>query len=246
MYQVGYDKKSGKDTYYGLAVDHVRNSDNLSSGKSEGSLTGLSLYATNYHPSGAYSDFVVRAGKSRTSVDAVGTYDAHMDYDNWTYNASYETGKTYTKDNGYYLEPQAQLVYGYMQGGDYEATGTMAGLKVHKDATHSLVGRLGFVLGRKLNNKSDYYVKANLWREFAGGGDTNMTYLSPRMQSLGLTNLTQTFGSSSDNRDTWFELGLGGNVKLAKKTYMYGDVLKTFGADVQKTWQINAGVRWSF
>ena len=55
-----------------------------------------------------------------------------------------------------------------------------------------------------------------------------------------------TMDYASENKGNWFELGLGGNVKLAKETYFYGDVSKTFGGDIKKKWQVNAGVRFTW
>lgn len=46
--------------------------------------------------------------------------------------------------------------------------------------------------------------------------------------------------------DTWFEVGLGTNIKLSQTSYFYGDIERSFGGDIEKKWQINAGVRFSF
>ena len=230
MYQVGMDKKAG-NSIYGFAVDHSTNNNTLTSGVGEGSNTGLSLYATNYHDSGAYSDVVLRAGKLRTDMHSNGTFKDSFDYDAWSYSASYEVGKTFRKENGWFVEPQAQLVYGHLAGGDYT---TDRGVSVNRDSINSFIGRLGFVLGRQINKNADYYFKANVYREFGGSGDLNLVYGSQKMNYDG------------DHKDTWFEMGIGTNVKLNNNTYFYGDVLKTFGADIQKKWQVNVGLRWTW
>ena len=233
-YQVGIDKRKD-DTNYGVAVDYSRGKGNYELGNGDTSMTNLSLYATSYHPSGVYNDFVVKAGKYRGDI-AINTNNDAADYSAWAYSASYELGKTYTKSNGWFVEPEAQLVYGYMQGSDYTSK---LGVEASRDAIHSFLGRVGFVAGRKLNEASDYYVKANMWREFAGTGAINLTAANNYGDR-------EFMPADGHHKDTWFELGLGGNVKLAKKTHVYGDILKTFGADIQKKWQINAGVRWEF
>ena len=56
----------------------------------------------------------------------------------------------------------------------------------------------------------------------------------------------ETLAISKDYGDTWFELGLGTNIKLSKSSQFYGDIERSFGADIQKKWQINAGVRFEF
>ena len=58
--------------------------------------------------------------------------------------------------------------------------------------------------------------------------------------------LGETYTSENDYGDTWFELGLGGSVALSKNSNLYGDVERSFGADIQKKWQVNAGLRFSF
>ncbi len=50
----------------------------------------------------------------------------------------------------------------------------------------------------------------------------------------------------TDYKENWFELGIGGSVKLAEKTYLYGDVLKSFGGDIKKKWQLNLGMKYTW
>ena len=129
-----------------------------------------------------------------------------------------------------------------MRGADYKSD---YGVAVNKSGMHSLVGRLGVVLGRRIHetdgkhNKSDYHFKANLWREFQGNG----------AMSFGVYNSYGDYERLHDSgyhKDTWLELGIGGNVRINKKTHIYGDVLKTFGAKITTKWQVNAGVRWEW
>jgi hypothetical protein len=89
-------------------------------------------------------------------------------------------------------------------------------------------------MGRQINKNADYYLKANVYREFGGSGDMNLVYGTQKMNYDG------------GHKDTWFEMGIGTNVKMNNNMYFYGDVLKTFGADIQKKWQVNAGFRWTW
>ena len=43
----------------------------------------------------------------------------------------------------------------------------------------------------------------------------------------------------SDYGDTWFELGLGGNVRISKTGNFYGEVTRGFGGDINKKWSVN-------
>ncbi|MCI1247491.1 MAG: autotransporter outer membrane beta-barrel domain-containing protein [Megasphaera sp.] len=208
MYQIGYDKKSN-NTIYGIAVDHSKASNDYYAGDGDNSMTNLTLYATNYRggvdvknqKSGStYSDLVLRAGRLQSNVDSYGTYHDSLGYDTWGYNISYEMGKTFRNDKGWFIEPEAQLSYGRLRGGDYT---TQRGTHVHKDDIDSLLGRIGFVAGRKINDDKDFYFKANVYREFAGDGDMRFVHGD------------QTMLDDVANRDTWFEMGVGGNIRLA-------------------------------
>ena len=44
----------------------------------------------------------------------------------------------------------------------------------------------------------------------------------------------------------WWEVGVGTNINLSKATYVYADVEKTFGGELDTNWQWNLGVRYSF
>jgi outer membrane autotransporter protein len=230
MYQAGYDKKSGH-TAYGLAIDYDKASYDVTDGSSDDTGLGLSLYGTTYHDSGFYNDWILRAGKVKAEMDTYGTYPDSLDYSTWCYSLSYELGKTFRHDNGWFIEPQAQLVYGHMRGGDFT---TDRGVDVNRDSIDSLLGRAGFVVGRKINDDKDFYFKANVYHEFAGDGDMHLNYD------------TQNMYYDGDHKDTWFEAGFGANLKMNDSTYLYGDVLKTFGADINKKWQVNLGLRWAF
>lgn len=51
---------------------------------------------------------------------------------------------------------------------------------------------------------------------------------------------------SQDIGGTWYEAGLGFNFKTTDNSYVYADVVKTFGDDIKTPWQWNVGARWSF
>ena len=56
----------------------------------------------------------------------------------------------------------------------------------------------------------------------------------------------ETMSASREYGDSWFEVGLGANIHLSKASYFYGDIERSFGGDIEKKWQINAGVRFAF
>lgn len=231
-YQLGYDQLAGQ-SIYGVAVDHSRGASSFAGGSdNRHSMTSLSLYGAAYHSSGAYSDVVLKVGRVKT------------DYGAWGYGASYEVGKNFAQPDGWYVEPQGQLSYGRLQGGSYHSTKYLVvpggsnqspgGVAVQQAAANSFIGRLGFTAGRRLGRGSAYYLKANLYREFAAKNSMHLSYQD------------QTMDYEHSYRDNWFELGIGGNARIAKNTHFYGDLLKTFGGEVHKKWQVNAGIRWEW
>ena len=51
---------------------------------------------------------------------------------------------------------------------------------------------------------------------------------------------------SNDLGDTWYEAGIGFNLKTKDNSYLYADVSKAFGGDYKTPWQWNVGMRWTF
>ena len=51
---------------------------------------------------------------------------------------------------------------------------------------------------------------------------------------------------TGDLTGTWYEIGLGSNLGIAKNSNLYFDALKTFGGNLRTDWQFNAGLRFTF
>ncbi|MBQ8664630.1 MAG: autotransporter outer membrane beta-barrel domain-containing protein [Mailhella sp.] len=49
-----------------------------------------------------------------------------------------------------------------------------------------------------------------------------------------------------DGEDTWLEYGIGANVKLTDSIYVWADVERTEGAEIEEEWRGTVGVRFSF
>ena len=97
----------------------------------------------------------------------------------------------------------------------------------------SLVGRLGFSLGKDIK-QGNVYVRASYLYDFQG--DTSVT-----MSKDGAVTPFKT-----DLGGGWWEFGVGTNLNLGHDTHFYLDVETTAGGDVDTPWQWNAGVRYSF
>lgn len=230
FFQLGYDWASD-NWHYGVAVSHNDGETAYTYGSGENRSTSLSLYGTWLGDAGHYADIVLKQGRLSNDFD-VYTSAGHTsgDYDAWGTSLSGEYGKKILLENDWYVTPQAQLTLMRIGGENYD---TNNGIRVRQDTLYSAVGRLGFELGRKLDEKGSVYAKASVLHDFAGNAETYLSY-------NGFTN-----SYSQDLSDTWFEAGLGFNYRTGDNSYIYADVVRTFGGDVETPWQWNIGMRWS-
>lgn len=231
FFQMGYDWAAGS-WHYGAAVSHNDGQTTYTHGDGENRSTSLSLYGTWLGDKGHYADIVLKQGRLSNDFD-IYTEAGHTsgDYDAWGTSLSGEYGMKVDLDGGWYVTPQAQLTLMRIGGEDYT---TNNGIKVNQDSLESAVGRVGFEVGKRISNSGSIYAKASLLHDFAGSADT---YLS-------LNGLTNSY--HQDIGDTWCEAGIGFNYKTSENSYVYADVVKTFGGDVETPWQWNAGMRWTF
>ena len=47
-------------------------------------------------------------------------------------------------------------------------------------------------------------------------------------------------------KDTWLDAEIGGSWSVRPSTYLYGTFTKNFGAAIENTWRIDAGIRHNF
>ena len=230
FFQMGYDWASG-DWHYGAAVSHNDGQTTYAQGDGENRSTSLSLYGTWLGDKGHYADIVLKQGRLSNDFD-IYTEAGHTsgDYDAWGTSLSGEYGMKVALNDGWYVTPQAQLTLMRIGSEDYT---TNNGIKVHQDSLESAVGRVGFEVGKRISDSGSIYAKASLLHDFAGSADTYLSY-------KGLTN-----SYHQDIGDTWCEAGIGFNYKTSENSYVYADVVKTFGGDVETPWQWNAGMRWT-
>lgn len=231
FFQMGYDWAAGS-WHYGAAISHNDGQTTYTHGDGENRSTSFSLYGTWLGDKGHYADIVLKQGRLSNDFD-IYTEAGHTsgDYDAWGTSLSGEYGMKVDLDGGWYVTPQAQLTLMRIAGEDYT---TNNGIKVNQDSLESAVGRVGFEVGKRISDSGSIYAKASLLHDFAGSADT---YLSHK----GLTN-----SYHQDIGDTWCEAGIGFNYKTSENSYVYADVVKTFGGDVETPWQWNAGMRWTF
>lgn len=239
MYEMGYDVKQDCDNgerRIGMAIDYMDGKAEYTGIAGDGDVKryGLWLYDTWLGDKGHYTDYVLKWGHLENDFDIMARTTGEKitgDYSNNVFSASAEYGKKNDMGGGWYFEPQAQLQFARVTGADYV---TSQDTKVSLDGINSLIGRAGFRLGRDLNENSTVYIKADLLHEFLGD------------QDITATDITGTLREEYENEGTWYDVGFGFATALGKSSYAFMDFEKSFGNDNDETYQINAGVQWTF
>ena len=239
-FQGGIDKvqdyKGGK-LYTGIAVNRIDSNAGYTAGSGDLSSTGVGLYGSWLGSKGHYLDVIARGSKLTNDfklVDLSGNA-AKADYDTWAYGISAEYGYRQDLNAGWFVEPQAELSLGHISRVDYT---TSNGVSIRQDGVNSAIVRLGFLGGKEFSiggRPSNAYVKASLLHDFGGNGGSTGYY--------GIKSLAMQTG---DLTGSWYEIGLGANLGIAKNSNLYFDALKTFNGMVRTDWQFNAGLRFTF
>lgn len=233
LYQLGYDKNYDAKSIIGFALEKGGGNATYSFGSGEDDLFAGAVYGSWLADDGSYTDVVAKIGRFDTELNSYGDFPDSADYRHNAYSLSVEYGKKITLNKaGLYLEPQAQFIAGRLDSVNYT---TDRGTKVSVDGINSYIGRVGVMFGQQLENGSDVYIKANLLHEF--GGESSLAMLAANGDALTM---------EKDYGDTWYELGIGANIKIGRASYFYGDIERGFGGDIDKKWQINAGLRFEF
>lgn len=236
--QGGYDKattlKNGR-LFTGFAVSHLDGDASGSGIDGDINSTMFGLYGSYAGNRGHFADLIVKYGRvnSDFNTDKNGnSYDS--DYGSNGFSITTEYGYRQNLKDDFYIEPQAELTYSHIGSSDYTMSlNGKEGAAVYNDAFKSLIGRVGFTLGRQ-QEAGNIYAKLSLAHEFQGDIATQASY--------GDVTRNYTTGGS----DTWIEYGIGFNNQLSKGTNLYGEIERTTGSIVKTKWRTNLGLRYSF
>ena len=239
MYEMGYDEKQECDNgerRVGFAIDYMDGKAEYSGIAGDGDVKryGLWLYDTWMGDKGHYADYVAKWGHLENDFDIMARSTGEKitgDYSNNVFSVSAEYGRKKDIGNDWYFEPQAQLRLARVTSASYT---TSQNTDVTLDGINSLIGRAGFRLGRDVDERSTVYVKADLLYEFLGD------------QTITATDVTGTLREEYENKGTWYDVGFGFATALSNNSYAFMDFEKSFGNDNDETYQINAGVQWTF
>ena len=236
MALVGYDTLRGDWTVGGALLYGTSNND-YALGSGSGKTAGLAVYGAKQFQDGRYVDIIGKVNRLKNDFTVRNTLGTTLsgDYRNTGASLSVEYGKRIKKDNGFYVDPNAELTFSRLSGESFEArTNTSSTVHIDSDAVNSVIGRIGVGIGKERKN-SNVFLKAALAHEFSG--KMNATYSMAG---------EPTTGSEVNLKDTWLDLELGGSWSVRPNTYVYGTFTKNFGATVDNSYRIDAGIRHNF
>lgn len=232
----GADAQLGESNWtLGLLAGHSRSDLNLSYGSS-GSIDSYYVggYATWMDPeSGYYVDSVLKYNRYQNDAK-VGLSDGTRtkgDYDTHGMSASVEVGKHIKLDDGYFIEPFAQVAAAAVAGKDFTLDN---GFDANGDVSRSLLGKVGTTLGKTISLGGDSmiqpYVKAAFAHEFA---QRNQVQVNNNVFNNDLS------GSRA-------ELGAGVAWTVAKDFQVYGEAGYMNGKNIEMPYSFSLGASYRF
>ena len=236
MAQVGYDTLRGDWTIGGALLYGTTHND-YALGSGSGKTAGLALYGAKQYNDGRYFDVIGKVNRLKNDFTVRNSLSTTLsgDYRNTGASFSVEYGKRIKKDNGLYIDPNAELTFSRLSGESFDArTNTGSTVHINSDSVNSVIGRIGIGIGKETKN-NNIFLKAALAHEFSGK-------MSATYSMAG----EPTTRSEVNLKDTWLDLEVGGSWSLRPNTYLYGTFTKNFGALVDNSYRIDAGIRHNF
>ncbi|MDO4219541.1 MAG: autotransporter outer membrane beta-barrel domain-containing protein [Synergistaceae bacterium] len=234
LYQLGYDVALKGDSasrgYFGLSVEHFDGTHSYKIGSGDLKSTSLAAYYTKIYDSGHYFDLIFRYGRYNSDTTNLDTTVENpiltkLDYavNGVTLSGEYGYRWNFGKD-GFYLEPQAELIYGHLGGAKKLSS---ASILADVDSTNHFITRCGVALGQRVKN-FNYYLRGSYYHDFAGA--TNVRYGDASYKQ--------------DSAQNWWEVSLGGGWNMSNTSYFYAELTKHF-KDVSNSVNFNLGFRFT-
>lgn len=234
--QVGADTTVSSNWIVGGAFTYTNLDADISNGTGDSDSYSLAAYATGFFDCGGYVDVIGRVGRLSTDISAStlsasgGVLDGS--YDNTTFGLSAEVGYHWKLTDMFYVEPQAELAYGYVLGDDFSASN---GAKVSQDDFQSLVGRFGARVGANFaQDKGSLYLHASVNHDFLGEVD-GTARAGARTESL-----------DGDLGGTWVSYGIGAQFNTDADLNFYGTLERSHGNDYTDSYRYSVGMRYVF
>ena len=230
--QGGYDAKISRGWTVGGQVSYLRGSEDYVFDGS-GKVKSFSVGAYGLKDLGKDQYVHVETQVGRVSNDFTARNEIGEAMSGNTKSNAYSIGVRYGKtlkyDNGFYVEPQAQLNFTHFGGRNFN----VGNVFVNQSSVNSTSGKIGLELGKQFSN-------GNLYTRFAAGhaftGNVKTAFSSGSVAKL----------TEQDLKGTWTELAFGGRYGFNSNNSVFADVATGLSGDYQADWGVNAGFTHKF
>ena len=241
--QIGIDKKlkssSKADFYIGAMFGYTDGENDYLKG-SKGDTTSYygGIYGLYHQPEkDFFIDSVLKYGSMKNEMKIFSNGQILKDDDKsdvWSFSVEigkriYLSKKAKENKEGFYIEPQAQFVWGRIGSTDYNFNG----LNLDVESIDTNMGRLGLLAGYEIKsgkNPINIYSNFSVVKEFDGE----------------LRARTGTVEAFTKMNDTWLTYGIGATAMFNNKHNVYLEFQRSSGGQFTQDWQINGGYRYSF
>ena len=230
--QGGYDAKISRGWTVGGQVSYLRGSeDYVFDGSGKVKSFSVGAYGLKDLGKDQYVHVETQVGRVSNDFTAHNEIGEAMSGDTKSnaYSIGVRYGRTLKYDNGFYVEPQAQLNFTHFGGRNF----TVDNVSVNQSGVNSTSGKIGLELGKQFGN-------GNLYTRFAAGhaftGNVKTAFASGSVAKL----------TEQDLKGTWTELAFGGRYGFNSNNSIFADVATGLSGDYQADWGVNAGFTHKF
>ena len=230
--QGGYDAKISRGWTVGGQVSYLRGSeDYVFDGSGKVKSFSVGAYGLKDLGKDQYVHVETQVGRVSNDFTARNEIGDPMSGDakSNAYSIGVRYGKTLKYDNGFYVEPQAQLNFTHFGGRNFN----VGNVFVNQSSVNSTSGKIGLELGKQFSN-------GNLYTRFAAGhaftGNVKTAFSSGSVAKL----------TEQDLKGTWTELAFGGRYGFNSNNSVFADVATGLSGDYQADWGVNAGFTHKF
>ena len=230
--QGGYDAKISRGWTVGGQVSYLRGSeDYVFDGSGKVKSFSVGAYGLKDLGKDQYVHVETQVGRVSNDFTARNEIGEAMSGDTKSnaYSIGVRYGKTLKYDNGFYVEPQAQLNFTHFGGRNFN----VENVSVNQSGVNSTSGKLGLELGKQFGN-------GNIYTRFAAGhaftGNVKTAFASGSVVKL----------TEQDLKGTWTELAFGGRYGFNSNNSVFADVATGLSGDLQADWGVNAGFTHKF
>ena len=230
--QGGYDAKISRGWTVGGQVSYLRGSeDYVFDGSGKVKSFSVGAYGLKDLGKDQYVHVETQVGRVSNDFTARNEIGEAMSGDTKSnaYSIGVRYGKTLKYDNGFYVEPQAQLNFTHFGGRNFN----VGNVFVNQSSVNSTSGKIGLELGKQFGN-------GNLYTRFAAGhaftGNVKTTFASGSVAKL----------TEQDLKGTWTELAFGGRYGFNSNNSVFADIATGLSGDLQADWGVNAGFTHKF